>query len=121
MKESGENYLEAIYLISKRKEGVHALDVAKELNFSKPSITRAMGILKKQGFITIDDKKHILLTQKGTEKAEQIYIRHKTITQLLTLLGVSEKTADEDACKIEHSVSEETFDKILSFVNKNFN
>ena len=116
MKESGENYLEAIYIIGKKKDGVHALDVAKELGFSKPSVTRAMGILKKQDFIQIDEKKHIILTEKGLERAEQIYIRHKTITQFLTLIKVNEKTADEDACKIEHIISEETFEKIVEFL-----
>jgi len=119
MRESGENYLETIYVISKRKAGVHALDVALELGYSKPSVTRAMGLLKNAGLITIDEFKHILLTPKGLEKAKEIFERHELITKFLIILGVRQNIASSDACRIEHDIAEETFVKIKEFVEKN--
>jgi len=116
MKESGENYLETIFLLSKEKQGVHALDVAKALSFSKPSVTRAMGILKKNDYITIDELKHIILTDKGLAKAKEINERHEIIEQFWIKLGVSKDIAAKDACRMEHDISEETFLAIKKFV-----
>ncbi|MCL2848187.1 MAG: metal-dependent transcriptional regulator [Firmicutes bacterium] len=117
MQESGENYLETIYLLSQKKQGVHALDVAKALNFSKPSVTRAMGILKNRGFIIIDELKHIILTDKGLSKAKEIHERHEIIEAFFIKLGVSKEIATKDACRVEHDISEETFEAIKKFVD----
>jgi len=119
MRESGENYLETIYIIQQRKAGVHALDVALELGFSKPSVTRAMGLLKAAGFIEIDELKHIKLTDTGLKKAKEIFERHELITKFWELHGVSHNTASSDACRMEHDISEETFLAIKEYVNLN--
>lgn len=118
MRESGEDYLETIYLLSKRLSGVHAIDVAAELNFSKPSITKAMKILKENGFVTVNELNHILLTPKGVARAKEIYERHQTITRFWVLNGVSEENASSDACRMEHDICEETFQRIKDFVAK---
>jgi len=118
MRESAENYLETIYILSQKKKGVHALDVAKELNFSKPSITRALGLLKTAGHIIVDDDKHIQLTTQGLKKAKEIFERHQIITQFWIKHGVSEKVASSDACRMEHDISQETFEKIKEFVGE---
>jgi len=109
MRESGEDYLETIYLLSQRKQDVHAADIACALNYSKPSVTRATGILKAAGYIEIDGCKHIKLTAKGLKKAGEILERHKIITKFWILNGVSPDTAAKDACRMEHDISEETF------------
>jgi len=118
MKESGENYLETVYVLTKNKPDVHAVDVATALSFSKPSVTKAMGILKRSGFIEIDAKNHIKLTERGREKAEEIYERHQIITKFWVLNGVSSETASKDACRMEHDISDETFAKIKEFVKR---
>ena len=112
MQESGEMYLETILILSETKSEIHAIDIAEEMNFSKPSVSRAMKILKEGGFIDIDDKSHIHLTDEGFKIANKMYERHTNISKYLMLLGVSEKTAVEDACKIEHIISEESFEAI---------
>ena len=100
--ESAENYLETILILSHRKPEVHSIDIANELDFSKPSVSVAMKNLRQKGYITIDAENHIHLTPSGLEIAETIYERHTLISEWLIRLGVSEKTAVEDACRIEH-------------------
>ena len=117
--ESGENYLETIFILSKNRLGVHAIDVANELGFSKPSVTRALGILKSKGFIFIDSKKHINLTEAGQKKAHEIYERHQVITEFWVLHGVSHDVAAKDACRMEHDISEETLKAIKYYVRVN--
>ena len=110
--ESGEMYLETILILTIRDQSVRSIDVAKYMNFSKPSVSRAMGKLKEQGYIVIDPEGYITLTKAGREIAEKIYERHTVLSALLKRLGVSEETAAEDACKIEHDISDETFEAI---------
>ncbi len=107
--ESGENYLETILILSNKGISVHSIDVAREMNFSKPSISRAMGILKEKNLIEVDSEGVITLTDGGKASAERIYERHLILTEWLTGIGVDEKTAAEDACKLEHDFSDESF------------
>ena len=116
MRESGEDYLEKIYVLSRQKADVHASDVAAALGFSKPSVTRATGILRSDGFIEIDSNKHIILTPKGLQKAEEIVERHRIITKFWVLNGVNAATAEKDACRMEHDISQETFLRIKKIV-----
>lgn len=109
IQESGEMYLEAIFVLSKKSNGVHAIDVGEYMGFSKPSVSRAVSILKKKNLIIVDSDSHIFLTNEGKIIAEKIYERHITIKEYLIRLGVSNKVADADACKIEHVLSDETF------------
>lgn len=110
--ESGEMYLETILVLKNRYGYVRSIDIAHEMNFSKPSVSRAVALLKEDGYIENDPHGMILLTDKGMEIAEKIYDRHKTLTKYFVWLGVSEETAQKDACRIEHIISQETFDKI---------
>ena len=110
--ESGEDYLETILILKKRKGNVHSIDIAREMDLSKPSVSRAMGILKQKGFIAVSEDGEILLTEEGAKTAKRIYERHRVLTEALVYLGVDEKTAAEDACRIEHDISEKTFTKI---------
>ena len=110
--ESGEMYLETILVLSKKLPQVRSIDVADEMNYSKPSVSRAMGLLRSGGYIEVDRNGFITLTQLGKELAEKIYDRHNTLARALVLIGVSEKTAAEDACRVEHYISEETFQAI---------
>ena len=114
--ESGENYLEAILVLLQKSPNVHSIDVANHLGFSKPSISRAMGILKRERYIDIDGEGHISLTKKGREKAESVYERHELLAEYLMDLGVCEEIAIQDACRIEHVISDETFEKIKEHV-----
>ena len=107
--ESGEMYLETILVLSQKKEHVRSIDVAEEMSFSKPSVSRAMGILKKGGYIEIDSLGHITLTDAGRDVAERIYERHRILAEILMRLGVDERTASEDACKMEHYISDTSF------------
>lgn len=116
IKESGEMYLETILILSKRSNFVRSIDIVQELDFSKPSVSRAVSLLKQGGYITVDKNGAINLTEIGLEIAEKIYNRHQVITKLLVLLGVSEKTAAEDACKIEHDISDESFKAISRYM-----
>ncbi len=119
MRESGEMYLETILILSEQKEGVHSIDVAEYMNFSKPSVSRAMSLLKEGGYITIDGENHIHLTDAGREIAEKIYDRHRTLTKFFVNLGVDEETAADDACKIEHVISDKSFSAIKNHcINK---
>lgn len=118
LQESGEMYLETILILSEKIGKVRAIDVGEYMGFSKPSVSRAMSILKSGGFVAVDGEGHLLLTEAGSEVANKIYERHKLLTSLLINLGVSEKTAAEDACKIEHDISDETFQAIKKHVGK---
>ena len=113
IQESGEMYLETILVLSQKSEHVRAIDVGRYMGYSKPSVSRAMGILKEDGYITVADSGDITLTESGRAKAEAIYERHTVISELLMMIGVSEKTAIEDACKAEHYISDETFQALI--------
>ena len=110
--ESGEDYLETILILKKRNGNVRSIDIAHEMDLSKPSVSRAVGILKNKGFIVVDEDGAIHLTEEGSKLAKKIYERHRVLTEALMYLGVDEKTAAEDACRIEHDISEKTFTKI---------
>ncbi len=109
MQESGEMYLESILVLSQRGGPVRSLDVANYLGVSKPSVSRAMGLLREDKYISIDDHGYITLLEPGEKIAKKIYERHVVVSELLTELGVDEKTADADACRIEHVISDKTF------------
>ena len=109
MQESGETYLESILVLTKKGAPVRSLDVANYLGVSKPSVSRAMGLLKSGNYISIDDKGHITLLEDGLKIAKKIYERHVVITEILLELGVDMKTAEDDACRIEHVISDKTF------------
>ena len=110
--ESGEMYLEAILVLSKKTGFVRSIDVSEYLGYSKPSVSRAMGILRSGEYISIDKDGGITLTESGQEIAEKIYERHTVLTKLLVQLGVSEETASADACRLEHAISDESFEAI---------
>ncbi|MBR5181905.1 MAG: metal-dependent transcriptional regulator [Clostridiales bacterium] len=112
LKESGEMYLETILVLSKNLKNVRSLDIAKYLHYSKPSISRAMGILRNAKYIAIDESGFITLTNSGREIAEKIYERHVVISSLLESIGVDKETAAEDACRIEHVISDKSFEAI---------
>ncbi|MCM1578936.1 MAG: metal-dependent transcriptional regulator [Ruminococcus sp.] len=119
MYESGEDYLETILLLHRKTGYVRSIDIANELNYSKPSISRAMNILKENGYITVETGGRIALTQKGQAKAEAVYERHVTITAFFEkLLGVSPENAEHDACKIEHIISDESYGKLKEYMAK---
>ena len=107
--QSGEDYLETILVLKEQKGNVHSIDVAQHLGYSKPSISRAMSILKSNGYITMEKDGRLELTEEGALVAQEIYERHKLLTNWLVHLGVSPEVAAEDACKIEHDISAETF------------
>ena len=120
LRESGEDYLETILILHQRTGYVRSIDVANELGYSKPSISRAMGILKENGFITVEKSGQIILTELGLQRAEDIYSRHKLLTRFLNeILGVSKEASEEDACRIEHVISRETYEKLDDFVKRN--
>ena len=112
LKESGEMYLETIYVLRKKKAFVRAIDVGAELGYSKPSVSRAMGILRDGGYITVAQDGGITLTEAGLEVAERTYERHTVLSELFMKLGVDEENAVNDACKIEHVISAETFEAL---------
>ena len=112
LQESGEMYLETILILSREKPIVRAIDVSETMGYSKPSVSRAVGLLKNGGLIRVDALGTITLTEAGLEIAEKIYERHTVITKALVSLGVDEKTAAEDACRIEHDISDESFSAI---------
>ena len=107
--ESGQMYLETIYILSQNKSYVRAIDVGGHLGYSKPSVSRAMSILKKNGYVLVDADGAITLTESGMEIARTMYTSHTVLSEMLMRLGVDEKTATEDACRIEHVISEESF------------
>jgi Mn-dependent DtxR family transcriptional regulator len=109
IQESGEMYLEAIYVLTKKMGNVRAIDISQHLGYSKPSVSRAMGILKSGGYIVIDENSHIHLTEDGLSVAEKIYERHNILSSMLISLGVPEEIAITDACRLEHAISDESF------------
>ena len=118
--ESGEMYLEAIHVLTKKNGHVRSIDVSEYLGYSKPSVSRAMGILRAGGYITVEKDGGISLTEAGQEIAEKIYARHTLLTKLLIHIGVSEETAAEDACKLEHAISDESFEALKKYVADRF-
>ncbi len=115
IQESGEMYLETIYTLIQQNGKVRSIDICESMGYSKPSISRAVGILKKDGYITVDKSGFITLTDDGCAVAKKIYERHTIITDFLTALGVNEATAAEDACKMEHIISDLSFEAIKKF------
>lgn len=118
MHESGEMYLETIYVLSQNSDAVRAIDVGNHMGYSKPSVSRALGILKNDGLVTVNDSGHIKLTKKGFSLAEKIYERHTVLSRMLMALGVDEETAIDDACRIEHYISDTSFNAIKAHVEK---
>ena len=112
IQESGEMYLETIYILSQKSDKVRAIDVGEYMGFSKPSVSRALGLLKNGGYVVTDGNGYLSLTNEGREVAEKIYERHEILTKFLTGLGIDEETASHDACKIEHVISDESFEAI---------
>ena len=112
MHESAEMYLETIYTLSLNSASVRSIDVAEALNYSRPSVSRAVGLLKKDGYLKMDEDGFLALTELGKSTAEKIYERHTVLAAALEALGVDKETAAEDACKIEHDISDRTFDAI---------
>ena len=115
--ESAEMYLETIYVLTQEKTNVRSIDVAEHMSYSKPSVSRAVGLLKQGGYIAVDHDGFITLTEEGLQVANKIFERHTVITQLLTRIGISEATAAEDACKIEHVISDETFNAVKKYLD----
>lgn len=118
LQESGEMYLETIYVLSKKSSAVRSLDVAEYMGFSKPSVCRAVGLLKGGEYIVVDKDGYITLTPSGLDVAKKIYERHTVLTEFLVRLGVNSETAAEDACKIEHDISDESFNAIKAHFPK---
>lgn len=118
IQESGENYLETILILRERNKMVRSIDIARELGYAKPSISRAVSVLKTNGYIYVDGAGYITLTDKGEALAEKIYNRHKTLTSYLICIGVDNVIAEQDACRIEHIINDQTFDKITEQLQK---
>lgn len=116
LQESGEMYLESIYVLSQKSGYVRSIDVSEYMGYSKPSVSRAVSLLKNGGYITMDEDNYIHLTDTGMEIARKIYERHTVLSEMLMRIGVSEATASEDACRIEHAISDETFAAIKAHV-----
>ena len=114
--ESGQMYLEAIYVLTQKNTNIRSIDVGAYLGYSKPSVSRAMGILRNDGYITVDGDGFISLTEKGKDFAVQLYERHTILTDLLISLGVDGETAAVDACKIEHVISADSFEAIKNYI-----
>ena len=119
LQESGEMYLECIYVLSQTLDVVRSIDVVEYMGYSKPSVSRAVGLLKSGGYLTVEDNGALLLTQEGRTIGEKIYARHTILTELLMRLGVDRKTATEDACRMEHTISDATFDAIRRHLEHN--
>ena len=118
IQESGEMYLETIHLLLQKKGHVRSVDISEHMGYSKPSVSRAMGLLKAGGYILMDKDGSITLTDEGLALAEKIYQRHTVLTRLLVTLGVDEKIAAEDACKLEHAISYDSMAAICRFIEK---
>ncbi len=118
IQESGEMYLKTIYVLSKKSSQVRAIDVGEYMGFSKPSVSRALGLLKEDGLLIKDENGFLKLTEAGTDIAKRIYERHEVLSRLLIDIGVDEKTAMDDACRVEHYISDTTFNAIKAHVGK---
>ena len=116
MQESGEMYLETILILSREKKYVRSIDVCEYMGYSKPSISRAVSLLRNEGFVDMDDRGYLSLTDRGLEIAEKIYERHRVLSKVLMDLGVDEKSAAQDACRIEHVISDGTFEAIKAHI-----
>ena len=116
--ESGEMYLETIHVLLRKNGAVRSVDISEHMGYSKPSISRAVGLLKKGGYILVDKDGYITLTENGQQVAEKIYERHTILSRLLTALGVDEETAAEDACRLEHAISDRSFEAIKRYIEK---
>lgn len=116
LQESGQMYLETIYVLTRKSSAVRSIDVGEHMGFSKPSVSRAVGLLKEGGYITVDKDGFLHLTDVGEELAEKIYERHTILTKFLTNIGVDEETASEDACKMEHCISDVTLNAIKNHI-----
>ena len=114
--ESGQMYLETIYVLSKEKSAVHSIDVSEHMGYSKPSVSRAIGILKNGGYVEMAEDGALTLTEAGLSVAEKIYERHTILTEFLVRLGVDRETAAEDACKMEHDISDVSLRALKTFV-----
>ena len=119
LQESGEMYLESIYVLTKKNDTVLSIDVCEYMGYSKPSVSRAVKILRENEYITVGSDGSLHLTEKGTAVAESMYQRHTVLTTFLKKLGVSDEIASKDACKIEHVISEESFEAIKKYADKN--
>lgn len=117
LQESGEMYIESIYILSKNSNAVRSIDVGEYMGYSKPSVSRAIGLLKSGGYVKVDESGYLTLTEAGLEVAEKIYERHTLLTDFLVWLGVDSETAAEDACKIEHVISDESFEAIKKYAS----
>ena len=117
LQESGEMYLESIYVLSQKGGNVRSIDISEYMGYSKPSVSRAVSLLKNGGYIVMDKDNFISLTESGLEIAEKIYERHTVLTAMLVRMGVSEETASEDACRMEHAISDETFEAIKAHIS----
>lgn len=118
LQESGQMYLETIHILSKKGKAVRSIDVGEYMGYSKPSVSRAVGLLKKGGYVAADADGYLTLTEAGKQVAEKMYERHTILTKFFVTLGVDEETASEDACKIEHDISDKSFEAIKNFINK---
>ena len=118
LQESGEMYLEAIHVLTQERPFVRSVDVSEYLGYSKPSVSRAVGLLKAGEYLTVDEEGGLHLTETGLEIAEKIYERHTVMTEMLVMLGVSRETAAEDACRLEHAISDESFNAIKEHLRK---
>lgn len=116
LQESAEMYLETIYILSKEKNVVRSIDVAEYMNYSKPSVSRAVGLLKNGGYLTMEEDGSLTLTEMGKDMANKIFERHTILSKLLVHIGVSEEVATKEACKIEHVISDDTLLKIKNFL-----
>ena len=116
--ESGEMYLETIYILSQQSSAVRSIDVGEYMGYTKPSVSRAVGLLRKADLIRMDDSGYIKLTPEGEKEAKRIYERHRVLAEMFINLGVDEKTATEDACRIEHYISDKTFDAIKAHMEQ---
>ena len=118
IQQSAENYLETIFVLTKRNGDVRSIDIANELGFSKPSVSVAMKQFRENGYIKVDEEGYITLTNQGEKIAKDTYNRHLVLINFMTNIGVSEDTATKDACRIEHVISEETFEKLKEYLKK---
>ena len=118
IQESGEMYLETILILSKKLANVRSIDVANYMSYSKPSVSRGVGILKEDGYVIVEDSGYLTLTDSGRAIAEKIYERHTVLSALLKKIGVPEEIAIEDACRIEHVISDETFSAVKNAIKK---
>ena len=116
LQESGEMYLETIYMLSQQMNIVRSIDVVEHMGYSKPSVSRAVGLLKQGGYLIVEDTGNLLLTEAGKAIGQKIFLRHEVLTKVLVMLGVDRETASEDACKMEHAISDTTFEAIRKHV-----